>query len=207
MREVKRATLLALGLSDPGQDLLWNQANGYERNVANDIALYLIAQGDFLTDDAMNFGSALSILGGSGQVLNSVRINAQWTMATAGTAEDIAGCGNLSWVFDGRPVEFYTTPLATSKDVASAGLIQLRVMRQSDGALQQTFYRQQETALGGQIQPHKAELGPLLAWPSDGVPFVVGQTYSIKLGMTCGAGSKASTNGNTQPFTFGVRAC
>lgn len=206
IRKIKQATLVGLGLSDPGADLVWNQANGFSQVVNNDIAVFLLAQGDFAHFDGLNYGPAASLLTGSGVVLNSVTISSQFVMTTAGTAEDVPGCTNIGAVFDGRPWEIFTTPLATSKDQAASGLIQLRVLRQSDGALQRTFYRQQES-VANTINPHKVEMVGLTAWPSDGVPFVVGQTYSVKLNITAPAGNKAATNGNTQPFTFGIRTC
>lgn len=59
IRVVRRTDILAQGLSDPGVDLVWRMSNGYELDVANDIALYLVAQSDFVTDDALNFGEVL----------------------------------------------------------------------------------------------------------------------------------------------------
>ena len=206
-RVITRANLTGAGLPDPGVDLVWNKANSYELDVDNLTALFLIAQGDFLTDDALNFGEAASVLGGSGVILDSKRITTQFTMSAAGTAEDIP-TALLAPVFDGRPLMFKTTPLCTSEDTASAGkLITLTLRRQSDSAIQQYAYREQETALANQIQPHKLEAGPFTAWPSDGTPFVVGEVIGAKLNLTSAAGTKASTNGATQAFTFYAETC
>lgn len=61
IREVKRADMLARGLSDPGRDLIWTKANGYELDVPNDVAAFLLAFfGDFVTDDALDFGTTLN---------------------------------------------------------------------------------------------------------------------------------------------------
>lgn len=205
-RIIKRTDLTGVGLADPGVDLEWNQGNGFQRNVANDIGLFLVAQGDFISADALNYGSASSVLGGSGVVLGSSALSAQMAMATAATAEDVPGA-TATFTFDGRPVFFETTPVLTGQDAAiGARLISLMIVRQSDSVIQRIFYREQETALAGMIQPHKCEMGPLVAWPSDSVPFVVGATYGIKLRISAGAGCKASTNGNTQPYSIYAKA-
>lgn len=207
VRVITRADILAHGLSDPGADLIWNKSNGFQRNVSNDIGLFLVAQGDFMSADAANYGQALSVLGGSGQVLGSARVAAQFGMSAAGTAEDIP-TAVANFTFDGRPVMFETTPLCTSIDTAvAAKLIILSIRRSTDSAVQVIAYREQETALANQIQPHKVEGGPFVAWPSDGVPFVVGQTYTVKLNISCSSGAKAFTNGNTQPYSLIVRSC
>lgn len=138
---------------------------------------------------------------GSGKVIGSVRLAAQYTMAVAGATEDVAGAF-FPFTFDGRPVMFGTTPLATSLTTAGAAkVIQLIIRRSSDNAVVGNAYREQETSLSGQIQPHFVEAGPFTAWPSDNVPFVVGQSYQVKLSINASPGFLASTNGNTQPYS------
>lgn len=70
LRVVRRTDILAADLSDPGQDLIWRQENGYELDVADDIALFLVSQGDFLTDEAMSFGEVLEEF-----LVNGVAVN------------------------------------------------------------------------------------------------------------------------------------
>lgn len=59
VRIIKRADVLGHGLTDPLADLQWDRSNSYERDVSNDLAAFLIAQGDFQSDDGMNFGQAM----------------------------------------------------------------------------------------------------------------------------------------------------
>lgn len=54
-----RADVIAHGLTDPGTDLIWDKTNSFERDVADDIAIFLVGQGDFTADEFMNFGEVL----------------------------------------------------------------------------------------------------------------------------------------------------
>lgn len=204
-RVIKRTDITAAGMADPGADLIFAKANGYQLNVSNDVALWLTGMGEFLPEGAVNFGSAYSIIGGSGVVLASVLMSSQMTMAAAGVTEDVVGTTTFTFTYDGRPIFFETTPLAIAVDVAQNKLMTMAVKRSSDSAVQRTFYTQNDAAQASALHPLKVQAGPFTAWPSDGVPFVPGTVYGAKLAMGAGSGAKASHNGNTQPFTFMVR--
>ena len=61
-RIVTRASLIAAGLPDPGADLNWNYLNGFELDVADPVAAYLLAaDGNFQEDMGLDFGDLLSL--------------------------------------------------------------------------------------------------------------------------------------------------
>lgn len=56
-RRVTQATIVAAGLPDPGADLVWNNTNGFELNVADPVAAFLLAADqDFQDDGGLDFG-------------------------------------------------------------------------------------------------------------------------------------------------------
>lgn len=62
VREISRASIIAAGLPDPGVDLVWNHANGFELNVADQVAAYLLAADTSFQDDAgLDFGDLLGL--------------------------------------------------------------------------------------------------------------------------------------------------
>lgn len=141
-------------------------------------------------------------LGASGQALTSVRLSSQFTMTTAATVEDIPG-SSLTFTYDGRPVRFVVTPMLTSQDQAAAKIVTLTVVRSSDNAEVQVAKRQSDATANSTV-PIALDSGPLTAWPSDSVAFVVGTSYTVKLRLLSGSSSKASTNGATQAYQFYV---
>lgn len=147
--------------------------------LANDVAFDNIGQ-QFLCVADGTPGTWIAI-GGSGKVLGSVRSSSQYNAASSG-ATDVPGVFT-TFTYDGRPVWFGTTPTNTALNspAAASKLINLIIARTTDGAVIGNAYREQETAMTGQIQPHHVLAGPFTAWPSDGVPFVVGTTYGFKL--------------------------
>ncbi len=139
---------------------------------------------------------------GSGKVLTSVRITSSFTMTLAATEEDIPG-SSISFVYDGRPVRFVMTPAITSQDQPAVKLITVKICRSSDNAVVATGSRNC-TATIGEVQMMNLDSGPLTAWPSDSVAFVVGTTYTAKLRLLSGSSSKAQINGVSVPYQFYV---
>lgn len=140
--------------------------------------------------------------GGAGSVIGTpIRSTSQFTMTTAATIEDVPTM-TYSFVFDGRPVRFFTTGVLTSQDQASAKIITLSIARSSDGADQAVSKRQTDATANSTVSQPGPDTGYFTAWPSDGVALVVGTQYTVKLRLLSGASSKASTNGNTQAYQF-----
>lgn len=138
---------------------------------------------------------------GSGKVLGSVRVAADFTMTTAATVEDIP-TASVSFTYDGRPVRFVCTPVFASQNQSAVKLITLTVVRSSDNAIQGTTTLTTSATTEG--KPIMLDTGPLTAWPSDSVAFVAGTSYTIKLRLLAGASSKASLSGSTTPYTLYV---
>lgn len=137
----------------------------------------------------------------SGQVIGTpIRSSSQFTMTTAATAEQVPTM-SYTFVFDGRPVRFFTSPIMTSQDQASIKLITLQIRRSSDSAVQAASARQ-TIASATEIQPQTVDTGFFTAWPSDGVPLVVGTQYTVQLWLLSGSSSKAKTNGDSYPYMF-----
>lgn len=118
VREVKRTTILALGLSDPGQDLIWNKANGYEREIPSDIGAYLLASsGEFLTDEQMDFGEVLASSFG-GRLLGIAELQFAQTNSTS-TLANLFGA-QVEVEATGRPLRVAFS-IASENSVAGQG--------------------------------------------------------------------------------------
>lgn len=82
VRIISRADVIAAGLADPGVDLTWNKANGFELDVPDTLAAWLISvDGDLKDDDALDFGS---VAGGAFRLEPSPRVAVVGTSLTAG---------------------------------------------------------------------------------------------------------------------------
>lgn len=139
---------------------------------------------------------------GSGRLLASVRSTVQFVMTTAATVEDVATM-NITFTFDGRPVNLKTTPFLTQQDVAASKLITASICRSSDNAMQANSIRQTDATVGTLGTPQVIETGPFTAWPSDGAALVVGTAYTVKMRILSGASSKATINGgNVQSYSL-----
>lgn len=134
---------------------------------------------------------------GSGQVLASTFSAANFTMTTAATLEDVSGL-SLTFTPDGRPVRLVMTPCCVSQDQASLKLITLTLCRSSDNAIQETALV--TTSVSGELKSMQIDTGPLLAWPSDSVAFVIGTPLTVKLRLTSGSSSKATLGGGSTPY-------
>lgn len=139
---------------------------------------------------------------GSGRILGSASSSSAFTMTTAATVEDVPTM-SVTFTYDGRPVRFVLTPVVTVQDQAAIKLITLTICRSTDNAVQRTSMRN-TTASATEIQPQSMDTGPLTAWPSDAVNFVVGTSYTIKLRLNSGASSKAQVQGNSTPYSLYV---
>lgn len=133
---------------------------------------------------------------GSGRVIGGpVVLATNWTMTTAGTEEDVPGY-NVSFTYDGRPVRIICQNPGVMQDQNALKIITMKLVRATDNAVQtQGFFSPPASAnyLGGIL----LDTGPITAWKSDSVPFVVGTTYTVKVRITSQSGSKATLNGST----------
>lgn len=148
---------------------------------------------------AGNPGTWLAV--GSGKVLASVSLAAQFTMAVDATVEDVTGA-SVTFTYDGRPVRFVLTPAYTGTDDAGAKVVTLTICRSSDNAIQRSSLRATTSLTDTATQ--EMDTGPLTAWPSDSAAFVVGTAYTIKLRALCGASAKAIVYGQFTPYTLYV---
>lgn len=124
---------------------------------------------------------------GSGEVLGYHTYKSNFTMTTAATAEDVPNF-NADFVFDGRPVSFRLVAPIIYHDQATLETVSLSIRRSTDSAIQLTG---QSTTTGAtHTNPIIVESGSMTTWPSDGVAFVVGTTYNIKVNITATAGAK-----------------
>lgn len=138
---------------------------------------------------------------GSGRVLASVALAAQFTMATDATVEDVTGA-SLTFTYDGRPVRFVLTPVYSGTDDVGYKVITTTICRSSDNAIQVSHLRGATSSLD--TDTVQMDSGPLTAWPSDSVAFVVGTPYTIKLRLLTGALAKAILYGQFTPYQFYV---
>lgn len=138
---------------------------------------------------------------GSGRVLASVALAAQFTMAVDATVEDVTGA-SVTFTYDGRPVRFVLTPVYSGTDDAGYKVITTTICRSSDNAIQVSHLRGATSSLD--TDTVQMDSGPLTAWPSDSVAFVVGTAYTIKLRLLTGASAKAILYGQFTPYKFYV---
>ena len=140
---------------------------------------------------------------GSGKVLGSQRSTAVFTTSVAGATQDVPTM-QVSFTYDGRPVRFVCTPVIASQNQVTTKLVTLSICRTTDSAVQANIIWQCPAAQANFAQPIAIDSGPLTAWPSDAVPFVVGTTYDIKLRLGAGSGAKASIVGASVPYQLYV---
>jgi hypothetical protein len=140
---------------------------------------------------------------GSGKVLGSQRSMASFTTAVAGATEDVPTM-QVSFTYDGRPVRFVCTSVSVGQNQMTTKLVTLSICRTTDNVAQANIIWQCPAAQPNFLQPISIDSGPLTAWPSDGVPFVVGTAYTVKLRLAAGSASKATLVGAFVPYQLYV---
>jgi hypothetical protein len=140
---------------------------------------------------------------GSGKVLGSQRSTAIFTTSVAGATQDVPTM-RVSFTYDGRPVRFVCTPVIVSQNQVTTKLVFLSICRATDSVVQANVTWQCPAAQPNFAQPMSIDSGPLTAWPSDAVPFVVGTTYDVKLRLGAGTGAKATIVGVSVPYQLYV---
>lgn len=151
--------------------------------LANDIAYDNTGQQWLCVADGTP-GNWLAI--GSGKILGQAVLATNFSFtAPALTDSDLPGMV-VPWVYDGRPVRGVVTGIPCSQSQASVKQITARIMRSTDNAIVHQSARQTTTS-GIESQEIHVDTGALTSYPSDGAPFVVGNTYTWKLNVQSGS--------------------
>lgn len=59
-RVIERKTLLEKGLSDHGEDLVWDRYNNFQLDLPNSFGMFLLSQGDFRIEEGFRFGDFIA---------------------------------------------------------------------------------------------------------------------------------------------------
>lgn len=143
-RVIERLDLMGRGLTDPGADLVWSRANSYEQVVPNDVGAFLLAQGEFATDDNLDYGDALADAIG-GRLLGVAIVEYNVTTTASGASPIVIPGMQVEIEAAGRPLKVELSALFNNATAAQGCQVFLR----EDGVnIQMGFPIQQAAGIG-----------------------------------------------------------